>query len=83
MERRLEILIIVLVALGAAAVGAGAAVHCVYPVQTSQLGRAVHSYLMTLNAPPDTVTTEMNRLNLVYKGTGTARLSDWAAPLNA
>jgi alcohol dehydrogenase (cytochrome c) len=65
MSRRLEIIIIALVALGALAVGAGVALYFAYPVRVSLLAGATRSYLLTLNAPPGTVTTEKNA---AYKG---------------
>jgi alcohol dehydrogenase (cytochrome c) len=77
MSRRLEIIIIALVALGAFAVGAGAALYFAYPVQVSLLAGAARSYLLALNAPPGAVTTAKNA---AYKG-GTAAPQPPAATL--
>lgn len=60
MSRRLEIIIIALVALGVLGVGAGIALYFAYPVRVSLLAGAARSLLLTLNAPTGTVTTEQN-----------------------
>jgi alcohol dehydrogenase (cytochrome c) len=60
MSRRLEIIILVLVALGALAVGAAAALYFVHPTRTEIAGAEVRNMLLSLNAPPGTVTTEEN-----------------------
>src|SRR6516225_6118033 len=60
MKRRLAIIVIALVVLGAAVVSTGAAPFFVYPIQISLLAGAARSFLLTLNAPPGAVTTEEN-----------------------
>jgi alcohol dehydrogenase (cytochrome c) len=60
MKRRVGIIVTALVALAAAAVVAGAAIFFAYPVQVSLLAGVARSYLLTLNAPPGTVTIEEN-----------------------
>src|SRR6516162_7919942 len=58
MRRSVEYVILALVALGAAGIGAGIALYLAYPVQVGTVAGAVRSTLMSLNAPPGTVTTE-------------------------
>src|SRR5262245_9862106 len=68
MRHELEILIIVLVALGAAAAGAAAALYFAYPTRVELAAGEARSYILSLNAPSGTVTTEQNA---AYKGRGT------------
>ena len=85
MSRRFEIVILALVALGALAVGAGAALYFAYPVQVGAVAGAARSTLLSLNEPPGTVKTEENP---VYKASAapsqpragrapSAAASDW------
>jgi len=60
MSRQLEIVILVLVALGALALGAGAALYFAYPNQAQFVGGEAREAVLSLNAPPGTVTTEEN-----------------------
>jgi len=69
MSRRSEIVILVLVALGALAAGAGAALYFTYPIRVETAAGEVRGYILSLNAPPGTVTTEENA---AYKGRGAA-----------
>src|SRR5262245_48175469 len=69
MSRRSEIVILVLVALGALAVGAGAALYFAYPTRVELAAGEARNYILSLNAPPGTVTTEQNA---AYKGRGAA-----------
>ena len=70
MSRRLEVIIIVLVALGALALGACAAPFFAYPTRVEIAAGEARSYLLTLNAPPGTMTTEENA---AYQGTAVPR----------
>ena len=60
MNRTLEIIILVLVALGAAAAGAGAALYFAHPTRVEIAGGEARAFLLSLNPPPGTVTTEEN-----------------------
>jgi hypothetical protein len=60
MSRRFDIVILALVALGALAVGAGAALYFAYPVQVGAVAGAVRSELLSFNEPPGTLKTEQN-----------------------
>src|SRR5262245_21734852 len=60
MSRRSEIVILALVALGALAVGAGAALYFAYPTRVELAAGEARNYILSLNAPPGTVTTEQN-----------------------
>jgi alcohol dehydrogenase (cytochrome c) len=60
MRRWLDYLILALVAIGAAGVGAGSALYYLYPVQVTTVAGEARSTLLSLNAPPGTVTTEKN-----------------------
>jgi len=68
MSRRVEIVILVLVALGALAAGAGAALYFAYPNQVQFAAGETRSYLLSLNAPAGTVVTETNA---AYKAAAT------------
>jgi hypothetical protein len=70
MSRRLEIMIIVFVAMGALAVGAGAALFFAYPTRVEIAAGEARSYLLTLDAPPSSVTTEENA---AYRGASAPR----------
>ncbi|HXW31425.1 MAG TPA: PQQ-binding-like beta-propeller repeat protein [Xanthobacteraceae bacterium] len=65
MSRRLEIVILMLVALGALAVGAGVALYFAHPARVEIAAGEARNYLLSLNAPAGTVTTEENA---AYKG---------------
>jgi alcohol dehydrogenase (cytochrome c) len=63
MRRKLDmidIIVLALIAAGAAAAGAGAAFYFAHPTETELAAGLARSYLLTLNAPPGTVTTETN-----------------------
>src|SRR5262249_21355743 len=60
MKRKGEIIVVVLIALVAAGVGAGAALYLAYPTRVEVAAGAVHGELLSLNAPPGTLTTEKN-----------------------
>src|SRR5215510_6675271 len=68
-KRRFEIVILVLVALGALAAGAGIALYFAYPIRVETAAGEVRGYILSLNAPPGTVTTEENA---AYKRGGAA-----------
>ena len=76
MSRQLEIVILVLVALGALALGAGAALYFAYPNQAQFVGGEAREAVLSLNAPPGTVTTEENP---AFKAASTAPASAGAA----
>jgi alcohol dehydrogenase (cytochrome c) len=57
---RLWIIVGALVALGAAAVGAGGAYYFAHPTRTEIAGAEVRNILLSLNAPPGTVDIEAN-----------------------
>jgi alcohol dehydrogenase (cytochrome c) len=80
MGRRFEIIIIVLVALGAAGLGAGAALYFAYPAQVTIAGGEARNYLLSLNAPAGTVTTEENA---AYKGSSAPAPAARTAPATA
>ena len=80
MSRRSEIIVLALVALGALAVGAGAALYFMYPNQVQFVGGESREYLLSLNAPPGTVRTEENP---AYKGAATPAPKAEAAPRGA
>src|SRR5262245_28488469 len=69
MSRRSEIVILVLVALGALAAGVGIALYFTYPIRVETAAGEARGYILSLNAPPGTVTTEENA---VYKRGGAA-----------
>jgi alcohol dehydrogenase (cytochrome c) len=84
MGRKLEIIVVALVALGAAGVGAGAALYFAFPAQVTIAGGEVRNYLLSLNPPPGTLQTETNAAYkdpptpAVAAGTVPATLSgDW------
>jgi alcohol dehydrogenase (cytochrome c) len=77
MRHKFEIIAIALVATGAAAVGAGAALYFAYPNQVQLVAGEARSYLLSLNAPPGTVRTEENP---AFKGTATLAPQTAAAP---
>ena len=77
MSRRLEIVILVLVALGALAVGAGAALYFAHPTRVKIAGGEVRNYILSLNAPPGTITTTENA---TYKGPAAPAPAAAAAP---
>ena len=60
MTRTTEIIITVLVALGAAVAGAGVALYFAYPNRVQLVAGEGRSYLLSLNAPAGAVTTEVN-----------------------
>jgi alcohol dehydrogenase (cytochrome c) len=60
-------IIVVLVAVVAAGVGAGTALYFAYPTQVSIVGGETRAELLSLNRPPGTLTTEENS---DYKGAG-------------
>src|SRR5262249_2246 len=68
-KRRFEIVILVLVALGALAAGAGIALYFAYPIRVETAAGEVRAYILSLTAPPGTVTTEENA---AYKRGGAA-----------
>jgi alcohol dehydrogenase (cytochrome c) len=81
MKRRGEIIVVVLIALVAA--GAGAALYLAYPTQIEVAAGAAHGELLSLNAPPGTLTTERNAAHKVpaapaaAAGTAPATAEDW------
>ena len=77
MSRRLEIIVLVLVALGALAVGAGAAAYFMYSNQVQLVRGELREYLLSLNAPPGTVRTEANP---AYKAAAAPAPAATAAP---
>ena len=60
MNRTLDIIILVLVALGALASGAGVALYFAYPNQVQLVAGETRAFLLSLNPPQGTVTTEEN-----------------------
>jgi hypothetical protein len=52
--------IVALVAIIAAAVGAGVALYFAYPTRVELAASATRAELLSLNAPPGTLTTEEN-----------------------
>jgi alcohol dehydrogenase (cytochrome c) len=58
--RRGELIVSALVAVGAAGVGAGAALYLAYPTQVEVAAGAARGELLSLNAPAGTLTTERN-----------------------
>ena len=60
MRRRIEYIVVAVLVLGAAALGAGAALYFAYPVQVGAVAGAVRSEVLSLNEPPSTVRTEVN-----------------------
>jgi len=60
MKRKGEIIIAVLIALVAAGVGAGAALYLAYPTRVEVAAGAARGELVSLNAPPGTLTTDRN-----------------------
>jgi alcohol dehydrogenase (cytochrome c) len=79
MTRR-EIIVLAIVAVAAAGVGAGVALYFVYPNQVSIVGGETRSLLMSLNAPPGSLTTEENA---AYKGAPASTAAAAAAPAAA
>src|SRR5579862_2400847 len=65
MQRRIEVVIIALVALGAAAVGAGIAAYLIYPNQVQFAGGEAREEILSLNPPPGALKMEGNS---AYKG---------------
>src|SRR5262245_34843831 len=60
MRRWLEYVILALVAVGAVVIGAGITYYFEHPARTEIAGAEVRNILLSLNAPPGTVTTEQN-----------------------
>jgi hypothetical protein len=60
MDRRLEIVVVALVALGAAIVGAGIAYYFAHPARVEIAGAEARNVLLSPNAPTGTVETEEN-----------------------
>jgi alcohol dehydrogenase (cytochrome c) len=60
MNRTVEYIVIALIALGAAAVGAGAGFYFAHPARTEIAGAEVRNILLSLNASPGTVKIEAN-----------------------
>jgi alcohol dehydrogenase (cytochrome c) len=79
MTRR-EIIVLAIVAVAAAGVGAGVALYFAYPNQVSIVGGETRSLLMSLNAPPGSLTTEENA---AYKGAPARAAAAGAAPAGA
>ena len=73
-------IIVALVAVVAAAVGAGAALYFAFPNQVQLVGGETRSELLSLNAPPGTLTTEANA---AYKGAAVPAPAAGAAPAPA
>jgi alcohol dehydrogenase (cytochrome c) len=73
-------IIVALVAVVAAAVGAGAALYFAFPNQVQLVGGETRSELLSLNAPPGTLTTEANA---AYKGAAVPASAAGAAPAPA
>ena len=76
MTRR-EIIVLAIVAVAAAGVGAGAALYLAYPNQVSFVGGETRSFLLSLNAPPGTLTTEGNA---AYTGAAAPTSTPGTAP---
>jgi alcohol dehydrogenase (cytochrome c) len=81
MNRRVEYIVVAVLVLGAAALGAAAALYFAYPTQVTIAGGEARNYLLSLNAPGGTVTAEQNA---AYKspatrtdGTMVAAAGDW------
>jgi alcohol dehydrogenase (cytochrome c) len=74
MWRKLLITAGALIVIGVAAAGA---LYYLYPIQVSQYGAMARTYLLTLNAPRGTVTTEANA---AYKGTSAIALEPLSGP---
>jgi len=70
-------IIVALVAIIAAAVGAGAALYFAYPAQVELAVGATRGALLSLNAPPGTLTREENA---AYKGAATPAPAAGTAP---
>jgi alcohol dehydrogenase (cytochrome c) len=68
MRHWVDHVILALVAIGAAGVGAGIAYYFAHPARTEIAGAEVRNILLSLNAPPGTVTTEQNP---AFKGAAT------------
>ncbi len=60
MNRRVEYILVAVLILGAAALGAGAALYFAYPVQVGAVAGAARSTLLSFNEPPGAVRTEAN-----------------------
>jgi alcohol dehydrogenase (cytochrome c) len=60
MNRTVEMIVVVLIALGAAAVGAGLAYYFAHPARTEIAGAEARNILLSLNAPAGSVTIEGN-----------------------
>ena len=69
MSRWVEIIVIVLIALGALAVSAVAALYFIGPTRIKIAGGEAREYFLTFNAPPGTMTTEASA---AYKGAAAA-----------
>src|SRR5262245_46448274 len=78
MSRWVEIMVIVLIALGALAVGAVAALYFIGPTRIA--GGEVRKYFLIFNAPPCTMTTEADA---AYKGAAAAPKAAAAAAQGA
>jgi alcohol dehydrogenase (cytochrome c) len=77
MRPRRDYVILALVVAAAGAVGLGLGLYHARPVQVSLTAAAGRDQLLSLNAPPGTVTTEKNT---AYQGTGAAAPPAAAAP---
>jgi alcohol dehydrogenase (cytochrome c) len=73
-------IIFALVAIVAAGVGAAAALYFAFPNQVQLAGGETRSELLSLNAPPGTLTTESNA---AYKGAAATAAAAGAAPAPA
>jgi len=60
MNRTLEMIILALVTLGAAAAGAGVALYFAHPTHVEIAAGEARAFLLSLDPPPGTVTTEEN-----------------------
>jgi alcohol dehydrogenase (cytochrome c) len=69
--------IVALVAIVAAGIGAAAALYFVYPNQVQLVGGETRSELLSLNAPPGTLTTESNA---AFKGAAAPAAAAGPAP---
>ncbi len=77
MRPRRDYVILALLVAAAGAVGLGLGLYHTYPVQVSLDAAAGRDELLSLNAPPGTLTTEKNP---AYQATSAAALSAGAAP---
>lgn len=60
MNRRVEYIVVAVLILGAAALGAGGALYFAYPTQVTIAGGEARNYLLSLNAPAGILTAEEN-----------------------